>query len=554
MLTLLPGALGTRILITVICAIWFGLPLAALLGQLGVLRSTAPLKSGQLTQSGGLLRAKKGTLPALTHADLRHAFVTHEGQRFTKRQAIHELSQPGAEASFVLRPASLHIRPELSAPSGDRAKGYALVRTWSPPLWLWWSWGVVSLAVACTLWRSRWGGICMWEVQRGWHATTQAFERVASHPAALAAYAAATSVSLAAANWQKLSAPYLVAEDGSVFVEGNLAHGIGALMVPYAGYLHVLPRSIAWLGSVFPLESQAAALVWITLGLMGLTLYFIGTWTSWPERIAIAAFFAFAPMGGYLMYTPTNLHWFTGLALALLAVHPAPRPASISGQVLLILMAAVAALSGPFAIIILPAMIWRAWRSRNRFEIILALTQATAAIAQMVVLIVVNYHPAKPATAQGTLLPWVADFALGIFGRSVIWSPGQELLVGIVLAGGLLLLLTCGVLFWKGSPSGRSRLVWMLVFAALFAAAGWARSEGTSRSWLGGERYYVIPYALIVIALAALLSSRQRVLQGLAAVILIGMIPGLCATAPIAIRPPHWATEVREIQPGSRAH
>lgn len=539
-----------RVLMVLTCALWFSLPLAALLGQLGVLRSTVNFKPGQLSQSSELLRLKKGNLPALTGADLRHAFVTRDGQRYTKRQAIHELSQPGAEASFVLRPASLHIRPDSSLPSGGRAKGYSLVRTWSPPVWLWWSWGVISLAVACTLWRSRWRIACLGEIRRGWLATTLAFERIAFHPTALAAYAAATSVSLAAANWQKVSAPYLVAEDGSIFIEDNLTHGIGALFVPYAGYLHVFPRLIAWLGGVFPLESQPAALVWITLGLLSVTLYLIGSWTSWAERMAVAAFLTFAPMGGYLMYSPTNLHWFTGLALALLAAHPAPRPASVSGQVSLILMAAVAALSGPFAIITLPAMIWRAWHSRTRFDIILALSQVIAASTQMAVLTVTDYHPATPATAQGALLPWVADFALGLFGKPVVWSPGQEELWGTVLAGGLLLLLTSGLFFWKGGQPGRARFVWMLAFAALFAAAGWARSEGTSRSWLGGERYYVIPYALIVIALATLFSSRLRLLQGLAAVMLASMMPGLCGTAPTAIRPPHWATKVQEIPPG----
>lgn len=552
MLTLLPGALGTRILITVICTIWFSLPMAAFLGELGVLRFTAPLKPAQLTQNGEIVRAKKGALPALTHADLRHAFVIHDSQRFTKRPTIYELSHPGAEASFVLRATSLHIRPKAPTTPGERPNGYALVRPWSPPQWLWWSWGLISLALAISLWRSRWRVTCIGEVRRGWLAVSQAFERMEFHPVALAACALATSACLAAANWQKVSAPYLVAEDGPIFVEDNLTHGLGALFIPYAGYLHVLPRLIAWAGSAFPLESMAAACVWMTLGLLCLTFYYIGTWTGWAERIALAAFFTVAPMGGYLMYSPTNLQWFTGLALALLAVHPAPRPASVSGQAFLIVSAVIAALSGPFAIITLPAMIWRAWHSRTRFDFILALSQAIAAIAQIGALTLAARAPAPPAPHHGPLLPWVADFALGLFGKSVVWSPGQEVLWGTVLAGGLLLLFGSALLFWKAGPTGRSRLLWLLGFAALFAAAGWARSSGTSRSWFGGERYYVIPYALIVIALATLLSSRQRLLQGLAALVLASMMPGLCATAPTPIRPPHWSARVQEIPPGGQ--
>jgi hypothetical protein len=550
MLTMRPGASGIRLLIAAICSIWLSLPLAAILGQVGVLRSTLNFKPGLLIQNGHTLRAKKGALPALTHADLRHAFVTRDGQRYAKRQAIHELSQPGAEASFVLRTSSLHIRPAASIAPGVRPKGYTLVRVWASPPWLWWSWAGTCLVVSTALWRSRWRVTCIGEVKRGWHAALQAFECIEFHPATLVAYAAATSVSLAAANWQKVSAPYLVAEDGPIFIEDNLSYGIGSLFVPYAGYLHMLPRLIVWVGSIFPLESQPAALVWITLGLLSVTLYFIGAWTSWAERIAVAAFFTLAPMGGYLMYSPTNLHWFTGLALALLAVHPAPRPAKVSGQVLLILMATLAALSGPFAIITLPAMIWRAWHSRTRFEIILALSQAIAAIAQISVLTLAAHPPATPGIARGPLLPWVADFALGLFGKTVIWSPGQEVLWGTILAGELLLLFISSLFFWRGGQPGLTRLLWMLAFAALFAAAGWARSSGTSRSWLGGERYYVIPYALIVVALATLLSSRQRLQQGLAAVLLASMMPGLCATAPTAIRPPHWSTKVQEIPPG----
>lgn len=547
MLTLRPGASSTRIILVLIYAIWFGLPCAAILGQLGLLRSTVTLQSRHFSQNGDVLRLKKSALPVLTQADLRHAYITQNGRRFDRKQAIHELSQPGSEASYVLRSGSLNLRPAPVGSSGNLSKSYSLVRPWAPRTWLWWVWGASSLFLAAALLRSRpLLDACYLEVAQWRHL----LKRVEHHPVALFIYVGITTALLAAANWQKLSDPYLVAEDGSIFIEDNLAHGIGALFVPYAGYLHVLPRLIAWASGGFSLDLQPAAFVWVTLGMVSLTFYFIGSWTGWAERLAITAFFTIAPLGGYLMFSPTNLQWITGLALVLLAIHPSPRPTTPLGQILLLSMAFVAALSGPFAILTLPAMIWRAWSQRNRFEITLALSQAVAAGIQIAILIFGAHEPAIPEVPRGPLLLWVADFALGLFGRSLPFTPTQFLVWGMILAAGLSLLFASAHFLWKGHPRGSSRLLWMLFFASLFAAAGYARTFGSSRAWLGGDRYYVIPYALVILALATLFASRRRLLSSVAIVLLISMMCGLGATDPPKIRPPHWPTRVQQIKPG----
>lgn len=543
------GAPCTRVLIVLTCALWFGLPLAALLGHLGALRVKETFNPGQLIQSGGIFRLKKGELPALTKADLRHAFVIHDGQRFEKRLAIHELSQPGADASFVLRTNSLHLRPAAPLPPGGRPRGYSLVRTWAPPAWLWWSWGVTSLVVAGTLWRSRWRIPFTNELHRWRHHVIHTFTRFESHPAMLLAYAAVTSALVAAVNWEKLSAPYLAAEDGHIFVEGNFAHGIVALFIPYAGYLHVLPRLIAWASGLLSLEWQPTAMVWLSAAFMSGVYYFIGTWTSWAERLAVAAFFILAPMGGYLMYSPTNLQWFTGLALVLLAIHPSPRPATFPAQMLLLLMATAAALSGPFVILTLPAMLWRAWRIRSRFELLLAFSQAIAAGIQIAILLLVDPDTPTAAASSSPVVSWAAHFTLGLFGRFPSLSASQEQLWGLILAGAILTLFACSLLFWKADGTSRQRLLWMLCFAALFAAAGWARSTGWSRPWIAGDRYYVIPYALIAVGLASIFGSRRPVAQAVAAVALAGMMLGLRSTEPTQIRPPSWVEQVRHISP-----
>src|SRR5579859_3430800 len=62
------------------------------------------------------------------------------------------------------------------------------------------------------------------------------------------AVAAAYVLLIAQKPWA-LSTPQLWAEDGCVHLLDNEQLGLRAFLTPYRGYLHTLPRLIAWLAS-----------------------------------------------------------------------------------------------------------------------------------------------------------------------------------------------------------------------------------------------------------------------------------------------------------------
>src|SRR3954470_13721233 len=60
------------------------------------------------------------------------------------------------------------------------------------------------------------------------------------------AIAVATALLVARKPWA-LHTPQLYAEDGSIFLTQDDAWGWRAFLVPYMGYLHFLPRAVAWI-------------------------------------------------------------------------------------------------------------------------------------------------------------------------------------------------------------------------------------------------------------------------------------------------------------------
>jgi hypothetical protein len=49
--------------------------------------------------------------------------------------------------------------------------------------------------------------------------------------------------------------PGIWAEDGTHFLPDAMTHGLGSLLIPFEGYVHVIPRIVALFLSPFPLAT-----------------------------------------------------------------------------------------------------------------------------------------------------------------------------------------------------------------------------------------------------------------------------------------------------------
>jgi len=157
---------------------------------------------------------------------------------------------------------------------------------------------------------------------------------------------------------------FLHAEDGQVFLTEYLQSGLGTLFQTYAGYLHLVPRTVTatCASGVDPLGFAAclnvgSALVKIACMVVAfpvLTAYA----RSWRWGLAAAAAaFLFLPAGQQeVLGNITNLRWYL-LAAAFFAVFGVFRSRWLLGYASAI--ALLAALSDPMPLLLVPVAVWR---------------------------------------------------------------------------------------------------------------------------------------------------------------------------------------------------
>src|SRR3954471_24873676 len=179
-----------------------------------------------------------------------------------------------------------------------------------------------------------------------------------------------------------LATPQLWAEDGSIHLLDNDNFGAHAILMPYRGYLHLLPRLIAWTASLFadvshwPLFYNTAAF----LIMVALLARFTSSRLDLPGKPWLVLSFVLAAHTNELFFNITNLHWVTSFFLLQQVFIARPKnDAMLLGDLLIIL---VVGLTGPFVVVFLPLFAWRWWRDRCLENTAFLLAAVTAAAIQ----------------------------------------------------------------------------------------------------------------------------------------------------------------------------
>ena len=152
-----------------------------------------------------------------------------------------------------------------------------------------------------------------------------------------------------------LVSPQLWAEDGSVFLLGQDAHGLAAVLQPYMGYLHTLPRLTAWAADLildvawWPAFYNAVAFaVWL-----GVLARLFSPRLNLPHRPWLAAGVLLAVQTPEILLNLTNAQWAG--ALLLLQQTLIARPAGRGERAADLALVALFGLTGPFIIPLLPS-------------------------------------------------------------------------------------------------------------------------------------------------------------------------------------------------------
>lgn len=150
-----------------------------------------------------------------------------------------------------------------------------------------------------------------------------------------------------------LSTPQFWAEDATVFFKDQWGRDSPPLMTPYAGYLLVIPRIIAWLGAWLspanaPLVYNASAIALAATAI---------AYTCWrlrrhiPTPVVILSFLA-VPSSGEIFGTLTNVQWFLQFAMAACCLLPSNAPPSTMAGAWRAILVLLIALTGPFSVLL----------------------------------------------------------------------------------------------------------------------------------------------------------------------------------------------------------
>lgn len=161
---------------------------------------------------------------------------------------------------------------------------------------------------------------------------------------------------------------HLHSEDGQVFLTEFLAHGLASLTDTYAGYLHVLPRSLTALCASTVGPDAYAVCVAVTSNLtrvavMVVAFPVLATYArSWRWGLfAAAAAVIFLPVGQQeVLSNFTNLRWFllAGAFFALMGIFGSRWLLTFASVIAL-----AAALSDPMPLLLAPLAVWRLWKA-----------------------------------------------------------------------------------------------------------------------------------------------------------------------------------------------
>ncbi|QNI06764.1 hypothetical protein GAN17_11000 [Mycobacterium kubicae] len=327
----------------------------------------------------------------------------------------------------------------------------------------------------------------------------------------------------------RLWRPGLFAEDGAIFLAQAHNQGLAAIVQPYAGYLHVIPRLVAALLGTLPLTFAPVMYpaVALLLHLAMLTPALSGRleWIIPGKRLRALLFVLLClmlPMGE-VYANVTNLIWIAGVCLLLLMLSDDPR--ARSARIAELAAVAILALSGLMGMFMAPWFVWRWWRMRTGHSLaMLALTTGAASIQGVILLL------SDRQTSGGSIffLPqvWARVGATWLFGHTpVLISPWRLLYFALSFAWLLgAVLITTSVLRLTAV------LLWLLQLVLL---APPAMVCGPLLSPFLMQRVYVVPAAIVIVLLVAVIGSQQRV-KGAVVLLVLGIGGVLINLSPAA--------------------
>jgi hypothetical protein len=323
-------------------------------------------------------------------------------------------------------------------------------------------------------------------------------------------------------------------EDGQVFLSQAHNDGLAAFVEPYAGYLHLIPRIIAAVLEPFPVT--AAPVLYCVVALMvhvAMLSPALSARLEWiiPGRMLRAVLFGLLclmPPMWEVLGNIANLIFVGGISLVLLVLVDDPR--SAGGRVGELGAVAALGLSGPLIVLFAPWFGWRWWRTRSRHGLGVAGVAVAAALVQGVIFL---FSERQESGGSLSYLPvtWVQRVGESwLFGDAYLpsWVWRVAPVVASVWCIGAVVI-TVVVL------RGTAVALWLLHFTLLAAPV---LAYGYMAPPINDQRHFVVPTAIVIVLLVAVIGARRWARAGAAWLALgIGAMVHNFAPGPYLYRP-----------------
>jgi hypothetical protein len=358
--------------------------------------------------------------------------------------------------------------------------------------------------------------------------------------------------------------PQFWAEDGTVFFAQQWGHITPLLFAPYAGYLLVMPRLIAWLANLLPVEHAPAVYI-LCATLMGAAAM---ASLREMERIGIPfvltiAVFALTPTSGEILGALTNVQWLLQFHLLAFLVRFATDAENLPRTKGAIVMLAVA-LTGPlaifacaalFSILVMRYFLVLGGEHRMRQTLQSVSTGEVAALSLGATVQATSLVFATPVQAQSPSLGLLMGIASELQALQIHVLGGRVSANGLFLGVFFALMVTVCLRLRRSPPLiAFLAMVVFVVLQFIAVAAKFENQPGILAPLLNGDRYFVAAKTLFwwsLVLCALMLVSRQVA----AALVLAALIAvSVWTDAPLrrpALADLKWHRYARRIQSGA---
>jgi hypothetical protein len=313
--------------------------------------------------------------------------------------------------------------------------------------------------------------------------------------------------------------PQFWAEDGVIFFLQQYEQGASAIFQPYAGYLHLVPRLIAFFADLFfpysfaPYVYNYSSLL---ITLLVIASIYSRRFTIGNKNLLSLTIVLIPHYTSEVFLNITNLQWILAILIiiTLLKEPPHPKYGNVYLQIVSDLTVIICCgLTGPFIIFLTPFFMWKYFNNKSRYSFIIVLV--VIAVASMQTLFIIN---SPPLALGGEKVNQESGSYAKVIGQKLFGNLFLGISVPYQISPSILCILLLFIIFFISDlsiDSGNKRASLIFVFLSFSFAVVLAtlyRFKANLQLLIppgNGPRYFYLPYIMMVWSLIVCVEQKE---------------------------------------------